>query len=172
MDDFNNINEDMVVDQTEIHQKLIEKRSEDEAKGDSERARKLTEKGFKYQRPVLINRRSLLHKRLMRKSSIIDNLLYSKQTLTVLKEKLGQFNGVFKLLTEVHEENKKLSSKSSSKSRSSCRSLGARSTSSTGSSTKERSLRTLMTELMVEASFIERKHTSRYQAKSWDLRKR
>ena len=29
-----------------------------------------------------------------------------------------------------------------------------------------------MTELMVEASFIERKHTSRYQAKSWDLRKR
>ena len=108
MDDFNNINEDMVVDQTEIHQKLIEKRSEDEAKGDSERARKLTEKGFKYQRPVLINRRSLLHKRLMRKSSIIDNLLYSKQTLTVLKEKLGQFNGVFKLLTEVHQQHSKL----------------------------------------------------------------
>ena len=108
MDDFNNINEDMVVDQTEIHQKLIEKRSEDEAKGDSERARKLTEKGFKYQRPVLINRRSLLHKRLMRKSSIIDNLLSSKQTLTVLKEKLGQFNGVFKLLTEVHQQHSKL----------------------------------------------------------------
>ena len=108
MDDFNNINENMVVDQTGIHQKLMEKRPEDEGKGDSEKARKSTEKGFKYQRPVLINRRSLLHKRLMRKSRIIDNLLYSKQTLTVLKEKLGQFNGVFKLLTEVHQQHSKL----------------------------------------------------------------
>ena len=71
MDDFNNINEDMVVDQTGIHQNLMEKRPEDEAEGDSEKARKLTEKGFKYQRPVLINRRSLLHKKIDEK--IKDN---------------------------------------------------------------------------------------------------
>ena len=71
MDDFNNINEDMVVDQTGIHQNLMEKRPEDEAEGDSEKARKLTEKGFKYQRPVLINRGSLLHEKIDEK--IKDN---------------------------------------------------------------------------------------------------
>ena len=40
------------------------------------------------------------------------------------------------------------------------------------SSTKERALRPLMAELMTEASFIERKHTSRYQTESWSLKKR
>ena len=75
MDDFTNINEDMVVNQTESHQELMEKKPEDEAKGDSRRSRKLTEKGFRYQRPVLVNRRSQLHKSLTRKSSITDDLL-------------------------------------------------------------------------------------------------
>ena len=100
MDDFTNINKDMVVDPTGSHQ-LMENRSEDEAEGDSKRARKYTEKGLQYQRSVLVDRRSQLHKRLMRKSSIIDDLFYSKQNLTSVKENLGQFD-VFKLLTEVH----------------------------------------------------------------------
>ena len=75
VDDFTNINEDMVVDQTRSHQ-LMENRPEDEAKGDSKRARKYTEKGLQYQRSVLMDRKSQLHKRLMRKSSITDDLLY------------------------------------------------------------------------------------------------
>ena len=75
MDDFTNINEDMVVNKTRSHQELMEKKPEDEAKGDSRRSRKLTEKGFWYQRPVLVNRRSQLHKSLTRKSSITDDLL-------------------------------------------------------------------------------------------------
>ena len=75
MDDFTNINEDMVVNQTRSHQELMEKKPEDEAKGDSRRSRKLTEKGLRYQRPVLVNRRSQLHKSLTRKSSITDDLL-------------------------------------------------------------------------------------------------
>ena len=107
VDDFTNINEDMVVDQPESHQ-LMENRPEDEAEGDSKRARKYTEKGLQYQRSVLVDRRSQLHKRLMRKSSIIDGLLYSKQNLTVVKENLGQFDDIFKLLTEVHQQHCKL----------------------------------------------------------------
>ena len=103
VDDFTNINEDMVVDQTGSHQ-LMANRPEDEAEGDSKKARKYTEKGLQYQRSVLMDRRSQLHKRLMRKSSIIDGLLYSKQNLTVVKENLGQFDDIFKLPTEVHQQ--------------------------------------------------------------------
>ena len=44
----------------------------------------------------------------MRKSSIIDGLLYSKQNLTVVKENLGQFDNFFKLLTEVYKQHYKL----------------------------------------------------------------
>ena len=85
----------MVVDQTGSYQ-LMEKRPEDEAKGDGQRARKYTEKGLQYQRSVLMERRSQLHERLMRKSSIIDDLLYSKQNLTVVKKNLGKFDDIFK----------------------------------------------------------------------------
>ena len=55
-----------------------------------------------------MNRRSQLHKRGMRKSNIIDNHLHSKQNLTVVKENLGYFDEVFKLLTEVHQQHCKL----------------------------------------------------------------
>ena len=107
VNDFTNINEDMVVDQTGSHQ-LMEDRPEDEAEGDSKRVRKYTKKGLQYQRSVLMDRRSQLHKRLMKKSTIIDDLLYSKQNLTVVKENLGQFDDVFKLLTEVDQQHCKL----------------------------------------------------------------
>ena len=55
-----------------------------------------------------MNRKSQLHERGMRKSYIIDNQLHSKQNLTVVKENLGQFDEVFKLLTEVHQQHCKL----------------------------------------------------------------
>ena len=75
VDDFTNINEDKMVDQTGGHQ-LIENRPDNETEGDSKRARKYTEKGLQYQRSVLMDRRSQLHKRLRTKSSIIDDQLY------------------------------------------------------------------------------------------------
>ena len=59
VDDFNNINEDVVVDQMESHQlmenrpkdqmeshQLMEKRPKDEAEGDSKRARRYKDKGL------------------------------------------------------------------------------------------------------------------------------
>ena len=57
MDDFININEDQVVDQTGSHLLM-----EDEAEEDSKMARKYTEKGLQYQRSVLMDRRNHLHK--------------------------------------------------------------------------------------------------------------
>ena len=63
----------MVVDQTGSHQ-LIKNRTKDKVEGDGKRARKYTEKELQYQRSVLMNRRSQLHKRLIKKSSIIDDL--------------------------------------------------------------------------------------------------
>ena len=56
----------MVVDQTGSHQ-LMKKRPENEAEGDGKRARKYFEKGFQYERSVLMGRKSQLHNRLMRK---------------------------------------------------------------------------------------------------------
>ena len=55
-----------------------------------------------------MGRRSQLHKRLMRKSSIIDDLWYSKQNLTMVKENFRQLDDIFKLLTEVHQQQCKL----------------------------------------------------------------
>ena len=51
--------------------------------------------------------RKKLHKRLMRKSNIIDDLLYLKENLAMVEENLGQFS-VFELLTEVHQQHCKL----------------------------------------------------------------
>ena len=71
-----------------------------------------------------------------------------------------------------NEEDKKLSSKSSAKSRSPGRSSGTRSSSSSSkSSLKERAIRKKlkMAELMAKTSFIEKKHTSRYQAEKLEL---
>ena len=70
-------NEDMVGDQTGSHL-LIENTPQDEADGDGKRIRKYTKNGFQYQRSVVMDRKSHLLKELTRKSSIIDDLLYSK----------------------------------------------------------------------------------------------
>ena len=73
-----------------------------------------------------------------------------------------------------NKEDKRPSSKSSPKSTSSGRSSGTRAASSSKSSTKERAIKEKlkMAELMAEASFIEKKHTSRIRQKGWSLRKR
>lgn len=85
VDDFANINEDMIVDETESHL-VIEDRPEDKIEGDGKKDRKYPEKGLQYQRSVLMEIRSQLHKRLMKEPSIIEELLHSKQGLTVVKE--------------------------------------------------------------------------------------
>ena len=109
VDDSTNMIEDMVADQTRSHQ-LIEGRHEDKVEGDRKRARKHPEKELQYQRSVLMNRRSQLHKRFIRKLSIIDDLLYSRHNLKMVKENLEQLDDVFKLLTEVRPVHHKFQS--------------------------------------------------------------
>ena len=85
VDDFANINEDMIVHETGSHL-VIEDRPEDKIEGDGKKDRKYPEKGLQYQRSVLMEIRSQLQKRLMKEPSIIEELLHSKQGLTVVKE--------------------------------------------------------------------------------------
>ena len=86
----------------------MENRPEDEAEGDSKKAKKHTENRLQYQRSVLEDRRSQLHRILMRKLSIRDDLSYSKQNLTVMKENLGQFDDVLQFLTQVQQQHCRL----------------------------------------------------------------
>ena len=85
VDDFANINEDMIVHEIGSHL-VIEDRPEDKIEGDGKKDRKYPEKGLQYQRSVLMEIRSQLQKRLMKEPSIIEELLHSKQGLTVVKE--------------------------------------------------------------------------------------
>ena len=70
VNDFANINEDMIVDETGSHL-VIEDRPEDKIEGDGKKDRKYPEKGLQYQRSVLMEIGSQLQKRLMKKPSII-----------------------------------------------------------------------------------------------------
>ena len=68
------------------------------------RLRKLTEKGREYRLSTLENKRAKLVSRLLRKSSEIDDLMYSYQNSITVKEELAQLNYMFKMLVDIHEE--------------------------------------------------------------------
>ena len=68
------------------------------------RLRKLTEKGREYRLSTLENKRAKLVSRLLRKSSEIDDLMYSYQNSITVKEELAQLNSMFKMLVDIHEE--------------------------------------------------------------------
>ena len=68
------------------------------------RLRKLTEKGREYRLSTLENKRAKLVSRLHRKSSEIDDLMYSYQNSITVKEELAQLNSMFKMLVDIHEE--------------------------------------------------------------------
>ena len=76
--------------------------------GKTKRQVKLTEKGKEYKMALLEKRRSKFVSRVIRKSSEIDNVMYSFQNGIAVKEKLcGMIclkqNGTFKMLVEIHE---------------------------------------------------------------------
>ena len=76
---------------------------ENEANGVSNRRRKLTEKGKAYRATLLKERRENINGRMMRKCSIIEDLLFSNRI--AVEEELVQFNDLFKMLLRIHEEN-------------------------------------------------------------------
>ena len=65
---------------------------------------KLTEKGLQYRLELLKERRSKLHGKLLRKSSMIDEMAYSWANATVIRVEMDQFNDTMKLFTSTHEE--------------------------------------------------------------------
>ena len=68
------------------------------------RNRKMTKKGRQYRLAVLEKRQAKLVARTTRKSSEIDDLMYSHQNSITAKEELAQLNNMFRMLVEIHEE--------------------------------------------------------------------
>ena len=67
------------------------------------RKSKPTERWLAYQTSQL-EERMKLHSRLLRKSSAVDELLYSVKNVEVVREQMLQIDRVFKMLVEVHRE--------------------------------------------------------------------
>ena len=70
----------------------------------SRRTTKLTEKGLQYRLEPLKERRSKLHGKLLRKSSMVDEMAYSWVNATAIREEMDQFNDTMKLLMSTNEE--------------------------------------------------------------------
>ena len=69
----------------------------------STRRRKLTEKGRAYRAILLKKRRKKVNGRMMRKCRIED-LLFSNKNRIAVEEELAQFNDLFKIILNIHEE--------------------------------------------------------------------
>ena len=70
----------------------------------NKRCRTLTEKGREYRISILDKKKSSLVSRIIRKSSEINDLLYSYQNATTVKEELAQLNDIYKLIVEINDE--------------------------------------------------------------------
>ena len=70
----------------------------------SRRITKLTEKGLQYRLELLRERRCKLHGKLLRKSSMINEMTYSLVNATAISEEMDQFNDTMKLFMSTHEK--------------------------------------------------------------------
>ena len=57
-----------------------------------------------YQTSQLEERRSKLHSRIIKKSSAVDELLYSSRTIKAVREQIIQIDDKFKMLVGVYKE--------------------------------------------------------------------
>ena len=72
--------------------------------GVSTERRKLTEKGRSYRATLLKERREKINGNMMRKCSIIEDILFSDKNRIAVEGKLAQFNDLFKMLLNIREE--------------------------------------------------------------------
>ena len=70
--------------------------------------RKLTSKGLEYQLSLLHEEKRRLEARLGRKATAIEDLLYSSKNFIAVKEELTQYDDIFKLIIENHDEHCKI----------------------------------------------------------------
>ena len=68
------------------------------------RSRNLSEKGLAYKKETLRERRRKINRRLIRKYSTIEDLLFSGRNIIAVEEELKQFNDLFKMLLDAHQE--------------------------------------------------------------------
>ena len=72
--------------------------------GRATRSRNLTEKGLAYKKKTLRERRRKINSRLIRKYSTIEDLLFSSENIIAVEEEMKQFNDLFKVLLDAHQE--------------------------------------------------------------------
>ena len=68
------------------------------------RRRAMTEKGRDYKLKIMKERRQKLHKRIQRSWNTIEELQLSERNMAPVQQELAQFNDVYKLFVNLHEE--------------------------------------------------------------------
>ena len=68
----------------------------------------MTAKGLECQLSLLHKKNRQLEARLARKASAIEDLLYSSMNFMTVNEELAQYDDIFNLITESHEEHCKI----------------------------------------------------------------
>ena len=68
------------------------------------RSRKLTEKGLQYKLEQLKTKREKINAKLLRKSGMVNDMLYSFTNASVVAEEMEPFNDMLKMLTAANEE--------------------------------------------------------------------
>ena len=68
------------------------------------RSWKLTEKGLQYKLEQLKTKREKINAKLLRKSGMMNDMLYSFTNASAVAEEMEQFNDILKLLTAVNDE--------------------------------------------------------------------
>ena len=76
--------------------------------GTKRKSRTLTDKSKEYQLNILFEKKKKLHARLTRKCKLIDDLMYSSNNVTTVKEEIDQFNYHFKKLVSMHKNDVRL----------------------------------------------------------------
>ena len=64
----------------------------------------MTEKGREYKISILDKKKSSLVSSIIRKSSEIDDLMYSYENATTVKEELAQLDDIYKLIVKINDE--------------------------------------------------------------------
>ena len=68
------------------------------------RSQRLNEKGLQYRKDQLKSRREKLSSKLLRKSGMINDMLYSSMNASAVREEMNQVDDMLKMWQMVHEE--------------------------------------------------------------------
>ena len=91
-----------------VEQRASEAVIPDSSRGTAARSGNLTKKGLTCKKDALSETRTKTNGRLLRKYSTIQDWLFSSKNIITVEEKMKQFNDLFKILLDVHQENNQL----------------------------------------------------------------